>query len=242
MKNSLKILTLIAILFISACGSDDTPSIVPMPSFTQDRMFSEPGQEVTFTNGSTDATSYSWDFGDNTTASTDQSPTHTFSSVGVFTITLSATSSSGDVATSTSTITIGNRYAVALAITSLSFTNANGGAWDPDGSGPELLFGFFPTGQATFDPFQIGDDLAEDDLPFQGAIALASQIAFSDASWTFAFIDNDDPFTDPNTSDAMAVFDINPVTIASEINYENGQGEFEFTSGDYSFIIAFDIR
>ena len=52
-------------------------------------------QVFTFTNTSTNAVSYSWDFGDNTT-STEESPTKTFATEGDFIVTLTATNDSGD--------------------------------------------------------------------------------------------------------------------------------------------------
>jgi PKD repeat protein len=47
--------------------------------------------EVTFTNASTDATSYSWDFGDFTGTSTDANPIYTFASTGVYDVELTST-------------------------------------------------------------------------------------------------------------------------------------------------------
>lgn len=47
--------------------------------------------EVTFTNTSTDATSYSWDFGDFTGTSTDANPIYTFASTGVYDVELTST-------------------------------------------------------------------------------------------------------------------------------------------------------
>ncbi len=45
--------------------------------------------EYTFTNSSTNATSYEWDFGDGNT-STEESPTHVYATHGIYTVTLTA--------------------------------------------------------------------------------------------------------------------------------------------------------
>lgn len=73
---------------------------VPGASFTS----STNGDVATFTNGSTHADSYAWNFGDGGT-STDANPTHTYSADGVYTVTLTATNSCGSV-TFTQTVTI----------------------------------------------------------------------------------------------------------------------------------------
>lgn len=55
---------------------------------------------VTFTNTSTGASSYLWDFGDGSATVTTESPTHTYTSSGTFTVTLTATGDGGvDMAT-----------------------------------------------------------------------------------------------------------------------------------------------
>lgn len=51
--------------------------------------------EVTFTNTSSDADSYAWDFGDGST-SFEASPTHVYKSAGTFTVKLVATNEDGD--------------------------------------------------------------------------------------------------------------------------------------------------
>ncbi|MEO9572083.1 MAG: PKD domain-containing protein [Polaribacter sp.] len=59
----------------------------------------------TFTNASTNAVSYVWDFGDNTT-STDTEPTKTYSAEGDYIVTLTATSSFGDSTTLEQTVSV----------------------------------------------------------------------------------------------------------------------------------------
>ncbi|MBN1994708.1 MAG: PKD domain-containing protein, partial [Anaerolineae bacterium] len=61
---------------------------------------------VTFTNNSTNATSYEWNFGDGIT-STLPSPTHTYPTAGVYTVSLTATGPAGfDTLTQTNYITV----------------------------------------------------------------------------------------------------------------------------------------
>lgn len=56
---------------------------------------------VNFINNTTNATSYSWNFGDGSPASSVTAPSHTYNSTGTYTVTLTATSSSGCTSTST---------------------------------------------------------------------------------------------------------------------------------------------
>ena len=56
---------------------------------------------IIFTNQSTDATSYNWDFGDGS-ISTIENPTHEYTSSGTFTVTLTATGEGGTNSTSQS--------------------------------------------------------------------------------------------------------------------------------------------
>ncbi|WJJ95711.1 PKD domain-containing protein [Algibacter luteus] len=64
----------------------------PVANFTE--ATSESNLMATFTNTSTDATSYSWDFGDGST-STDVNPVHTYAYKGQYIVTLTATSTAG---------------------------------------------------------------------------------------------------------------------------------------------------
>ena len=58
----------------------------PSPDFTDNSPVYE-GLTMTFTDASTGATSWYWDFGDGNT-STEQNPTHTYAEPGTYTVTL----------------------------------------------------------------------------------------------------------------------------------------------------------
>lgn len=74
---------------IKSAREEVTVTVDPSPvaNFTH----SINGNEVTFTNTSTDATSYAWDFGDTIGTSTDTDPVYTFASTGTFNVELTST-------------------------------------------------------------------------------------------------------------------------------------------------------
>ena len=77
------------------------------PDFTFDDVASD--FDVTFTDASTDATSYSWNFGDGN-SSTDASPTHTYANNGieeVYTVTLTTTNSLNKTSSISKDVTVG---------------------------------------------------------------------------------------------------------------------------------------
>jgi len=78
----------------------------PQASFTPSVTTGIDPLHVTFSNTSTNATSYVWSFGDGTSSTTTTSPVHTFDQVGTFSVSLVATGSSGDSTTASATITV----------------------------------------------------------------------------------------------------------------------------------------
>ncbi len=83
-------------------GVEYTPPLFPP---TADFSFSVLDDlTVEFTNASSNADSYAWDFGDGVGTSTEENPTYTYASEGIYTVTLTATNSDGSTE-STSNVT-----------------------------------------------------------------------------------------------------------------------------------------
>jgi PKD repeat protein len=81
-------LSLILTLSLFSC------KLAPRAHFTTDTPEPEVGQNVYFDNGSKNADSYEWDFGDGY-ISNEVNPVHVFTGSGTFDVTLTATSNSG---------------------------------------------------------------------------------------------------------------------------------------------------
>jgi len=97
MKNTLKFSWVVLLIFVTALSisckkKSTTPELIV--SFTY-KLDATDFKKVVFTNYSQNASSYSWNFGDNTAAVTETSPTHSFAAEGTYTVTLTAKSSSG---------------------------------------------------------------------------------------------------------------------------------------------------
>lgn len=90
MKRTSIILSLfLAVMMVAGLTSCKKP--VPVADFT----FTVDGLVATFTNASTDATTYVWDFGDGGT-STEASPAHTYADFGLYSVKLTATGEGGE--------------------------------------------------------------------------------------------------------------------------------------------------
>jgi len=103
-----------ALLLLSSCYDDgfeefvapdgNVNDIQPNTLFTTSNVAGD--LDVDFRSYSTDAVSYSWDFGDEVNTSTEADPTFTYSDGGTYTITLETVSSDGLTATASEEITI----------------------------------------------------------------------------------------------------------------------------------------
>jgi PKD repeat protein len=98
-------------LFLTSCSEDTTtPTADPVASFSADKTTGATPLIVTFTNSSSGATRYEWDFGDGS-SSTSNAPSHTFSNTSTssarsFTVTLRAFNADGKSSTTSKTINV----------------------------------------------------------------------------------------------------------------------------------------
>jgi PKD repeat protein len=98
-------LLLLPVLLLSCSKTADTPAPpVPTASFTATNLTNG---EIKFSNASTNATTYKWDFGDATPTVTDASPGHVYALNGKYNVVLTATGAGGS-ASSTQVVTVSN--------------------------------------------------------------------------------------------------------------------------------------
>jgi len=79
----LKVITVLIVVFLVSCGED------PIANFTWDPIEPHAGEEVVFSNLSTDANSYSWNFGDMSIGD-EANPTHIYERSGSYIVDLRA--------------------------------------------------------------------------------------------------------------------------------------------------------
>ncbi len=94
MKKSIRLVLGAAVMaaVLSSCGEDP---VLPTAEFTYEPADVAQYDEVAFSNTSTDADSYAWDFGEGG-SSAEMSPTYMFKNTGTFTVKLVATNAEGD--------------------------------------------------------------------------------------------------------------------------------------------------
>lgn len=103
MKKTICLSTLLAaILVLTACQKEP-----PVAKFSIDKATAKADEKLTFINQSENADSYAWDFGDGK-KSTDENPTHTYTSSGDFIVKLTATGGGGVDSTSQTLAVIPN--------------------------------------------------------------------------------------------------------------------------------------
>jgi PKD repeat protein len=114
MKLNWVLLFALAMTLVSSCKKDSTePAVIASFTFQVD---ASDFKKVAFTNESTNFSTLSWDFGDQSALSTETDPVHTYAAVGSYTVKLTATSPGGvkDVYTTVVAIADPNEELTAL--------------------------------------------------------------------------------------------------------------------------------
>lgn len=91
----------------NGCQGSDVVTINVIPNPTASFTYNMVGVTAVFTNTSTGASSYTWDFGDSSPTSSQQNPSHTYTVNGSYTVTLTVTGPCGTQVT-TQVVTITN--------------------------------------------------------------------------------------------------------------------------------------
>jgi PKD repeat protein len=179
-------LVLIAATFISCDEEteDPTPNTGDAPVASFQFAVSETNfLEVAFTNFSQNATSYAWDFGDDTGTSTDTDPTYAYAEQGTYTVKLTATNDAGESTERENTLNVTDPNAASGIL-----TGSAGKSWQ--------LVGDISTGSY---PIEVGPN-ARDQIWW--ALGLAEELCvrecLMDDTWTF---NTDGTFTFDNNGD-----------------------------------------
>lgn len=125
--------TTIYVYASSICGETECVMVplTPQPEETAAFTFTTSNGTATFTDGSSNATSWAWDFGDQNNSS-QQNPVHTYTSSGTYTVTLIVTGPCGsDTSTQSVTVLITDA-AAAFAGALRVYPNPNAGAFRVD--------------------------------------------------------------------------------------------------------------
>ncbi len=161
-KSVFMLLGLLSLITMYSCDDDDDAKVEdPIASFQY--AISETNYlEVTFTNFSTNATSYSWNFGDGSDASVAENPTHTYLEAKDYVVVLTATNNADVSVTYEQSITITDpnaalklltgevsktwklfREGVAMSLGTIENPVAHWPGFENDGSRPCLYFHTF---------------------------------------------------------------------------------------------------
>ena len=159
MKKILVALVVVCLAGVYSCSKND-PGIQPPSTFgeattpsatiTLGKNAFAVGETITFSATAVNTGSYSWDFGDGSSPSTDAGPTHSYLGAGVYKVTL--TVYSADKAHKYTVVTyvvIGTRYWDSTALIQVPPADSAGNAWEKSLGFPIVAFDFQKTNGGT---------------------------------------------------------------------------------------------
>ncbi len=224
---------------VLSCEEDEPPLPPPIAAFSTNteipffytQHVAEPKDVIIFTNTSTDASTYLWDFGDGST-STEVNPIHIYLELGEYNIELIATNENGDFSVANGIIVVAPRAIADLFISRIDFFKPNGEPWDVD-SPPDILFFMGEVnnpGSAII--IALPRDLSAIDFPFGGGLFIEDGLSFTDTDWFFILIENDAPMDTFDENDEYMFGDVlNPTKVGRRNIAEEGGGTFGISSG-----------
>jgi len=133
LRNSALLVLITAVGFIFSCKKDDKAEVLAGFEYQAD---ANDFKTIKFTNTSKDYIELSWNFGDGSTLSSEENPSHTYAGEGTYTVSLTATDKNGkdqDIATQTVIVADPDKQLTALAGTDTKgwklLRAVNGNTW-----------------------------------------------------------------------------------------------------------------
>lgn len=210
---------LLNVLLLSGCTKQ------PAAEFTADKTEVYTNETITFTNTSTDAENYEWDFGDGN-FSTEISPTHSYSKPGIYTVTLTAYSKNEKKEDNYSiTITVKPQKLIIQKLVLKSFPTSN---WD-NYSDPDIYWRIEDDNYYYFESGKY-QDLSYYDLPVTYTNGLPFSLTNIYKKYSIDFYDYDSDSNDDHMGGYW--FDprdfINNNTYPTVITFSSSSSSLEF--------------
>ncbi len=208
-------LAILATAFIAGKCKEDPPKTTPDPDkqptacFTQDKTLIDAEIEEVRVDASCskDAVSYNWDFGD-AYKTTGVTATRKYKAPGNYKITLTTTNGS-KTDTVSRMVRVGSRVFGTITLSGYELMRpaaAGGGAWDDDGSNPDIFITFGPS--TTGPNFGLSTDTIQNasGQPITLNVLPASQIKWNATKYTFKVWDADPESQSGQKQEPMTTF------------------------------------
>jgi len=177
-------------LLVNSCEESE-PTVQPLPSPIANFNYTGDDHQapclVTFTNSSENGTVYNWDFGDGI-STTETSPSHVFTSGGVYSVKLITKNAEGKEDIITKSVNIPNAPTKliinSIVLNSYPMTNPNGGGWD-NNTAADL---FFQVTDSLASVVYFESGMFEDAVATELPIGFPMEIEISDLYYTVAIM------------------------------------------------------
>ena len=245
---------LAGIAFLLASCSKDEPLPLSKADFRVASIVPEVDIPVKFENLSLNASTYKWDFGDGTFDSAVVAPEHTYDEAGTYSVKLTAYTEDGQTSESVQDVNVGRRYLTSMFIISINMNDPDGNPWDPDGSGPDVLFQLGPEDAQSIDDlsFVFIDSLNVGQFKTPIGITTENLVpqdyVLANKNYFILLQDVDTVNNEPVFVD-MAQLLFNPVIPEDEfitvVKREDGTGDITIpfiVINEYQFFLEFEIR
>ncbi|MFC5269465.1 PKD domain-containing protein [Adhaeribacter terreus] len=208
--------------------STTLPVSAATANFSSNLQLADVKQTVTFTNLSTNATRYTWYFGDGDSAHT-VNGSHKYLHPGKYNVILKAYDNQNVPAIKNLELAVGERFINGFVLNKLKFTDSTGTPWD-NGSGPDVWIGYMKIslGHYTF-MRRVKNDFYPSQIPLTLAL---HERPFLNENYQFVLDELDSVSTNSYTSRRMATWILNPVQ-ATKWDSVTQTGYLELKNKDY---------